>query len=386
MPFFQLSTYYFFYFAFIGVVMPYFALYMQGRGFGAGHIGIALSVMPVTRLVAPNLGGWLADHTGKRMPVVRVSAALALIGFSLLQLVPGFGGVLLALAIMGFFWTAQNPLVDALILSHLAKAPARYGRIRAWGSLGFIVATFGMGWLLERASLNWVYYGGVAVLAITLACAFIVPDRAPNGGASGAKSSSLWSIVNRREVQVLLLVSMLMTAAHGTLNVFYTLHLVNAGYSKTFAGAMWAVGVFAEIGVFMVAPQIFARFSLRNIFFSCFICAIIRFQMIAWGVDSLMVLVLAQTMHGITFGAFFATTMALLHRWFGDIDQAKAQAVHGSVSFGVGGIVGNLMSGFLWEHTGAEWAFASSSALALLGLVVFLTGLKKETWDQARHE
>ncbi len=137
---------------------------------------------------------------------------------------------------------------------------------------------------------------------------------------------------------------------------------------------MWALGVVAEIGVFMLMPRISQRFSLRAILLFAFACAVARFLMIGWGADSLAVLAVAQLLHGATFGAYHAAAIGVVNQWFPGALQSRGQALYGSLSFGAGGMLGGLLSGYTWESLGAAWTYTIGSGFALAGLVWLLFG------------
>lgn len=374
LPFTRLSAYYFFYYAFIGIFMPYFALYLQSRGFSSARIGLLLALMQWMRLIAPNLWGWLADRIGRRMPVLCIAAFVSLAGFSIILFDESFTGIALGIAVMGFFWTAQSPLAEATTFSHLAGRPG-YGAVRAWGSFGFVVAVLAMGWWLERAGIQWVIHGSVAILAAVAGCALLVPEAPRNMKPAG--EVGLWALVRRREVLALLASCMLMTSAHGALNVFYSIHLVAAGYSKGTVGLLWTLGVLAEILVFMRAPSLMEHFPLRGLLIFALIVAMFRFVLIGWGVSWILLVMLLQLLHGITFGLNHIASISTISRWFGGAHQAQGQALYGSISAGAGGIIGSVVSGGLWDSVGASWTFTVASGFALAGLLVLCVGWRK---------
>ncbi|MDP1605363.1 MAG: MFS transporter, partial [Rhodocyclaceae bacterium] len=136
----RLAAWYFFYFAFVGAFAPFFTLYLQDVGLSAWEIGVLMSVPQVMRLLAPNLWGWLADHLGHgshRVGIVRLAALFSVLGFAGFFFTRDYVPMLLAMALVWFFWSAALPLVEAMTLDHLAEHPDRYGRIRLWGSVGF---------------------------------------------------------------------------------------------------------------------------------------------------------------------------------------------------------------------------------------------------------
>lgn len=375
MPYWRLSAWYFSYFAFIGAFSPYFALYLLSLGHSAWQISILLSLMQLMRLVAPNLWGYLAERTGSMTPVVRATALLCLLAFATLFLTSRFSGLFVGMALLSFFWSASLPLVEALTLKHLRHEAERYGSIRLWGSVGFIAAVLGTGAFLDVSAVENLRWVLLALLAGVLVCALALPESTD----SEPTPEPRWGLMfYRTQFLVLLASSLLMSAAHGPLYVFFSIHLVGHGYGKALIGGLWGVAVVAEILVFLMMPRVLKSYSLRNILWVVFACAVLRFIMIGWGVEYLFVLLLAQLMHGLTFGAYHAAAVSVLHAWFPGQQQARAQALYGSVSFGAGGMLGGLISGQAWEPLGGAWTFSLGSAFAMAGLVLVLRGVRPE--------
>lgn len=163
-----------------------------------------------------------------------------------------------------------------------------------------------------------------------------------------------------------------MSCAHGALYVFYSIYLDEHGYSKSLIGVLWTLGVLAEIAVFLWMPLLMRRFTLRTLLLAALAAAVLRFSVIGFMAGSLAWLVVAQLLHGLTFGAFHASSVAALNQWFDARLQARAQALYGSASFGAGGMVGGLASGWMWVPLGGGWAFALSSVFALAGWLLLV--------------
>jgi PPP family 3-phenylpropionic acid transporter len=158
-----------------------------------------------------------------------------------------------------------------------------------------------------------------------------------------------------------------MAAAHGTLYGFFSLHAQAVGYSKTAIGALWTLGVVAEIGVFLAWSRLARRWSLRLLLVASFVCAVIRFLAIGWGTHLPVLLVAAQLLHAATFGVYHAAAVAAVHRLFTGRLQARGQALYASLTYGVGGGAGLLLAGWAWETLGAGISFSVSAAFALAG-------------------
>ncbi|MCO5096127.1 MAG: MFS transporter [Rhodocyclaceae bacterium] len=371
-PYWRLSAYYFFYFAFIGAFSPYFTLYLQSLQFSAWDIGVLMSLMQVMRLLAPNLWGWLADRLGAKTPIVRGAALMSVAGFSCFFLTQSFTGIFFGMALLAFFWSASLPLVEALTFSHLGQRASGYGSIRLWGSVGFIAAVLGLGWLLDRLPLSAMLWVSLGILGGILACALALPEKREERHESDRLP--IGDILHRREVKSLFAACFFMSAAHGALYVFYSIYLVSHGYGTTMVGFLWTLGVVAEIVVFLYLPRLLHIFRLRTILLFSFACAVARFLMIGWGVEWLWIVLVAQVLHAATFGAYHAASVAAVNRWFSGRHQARGQALYGSISFGAGGMLGGLVSGWTWDVLGAELTYSLSSAFALAGMIILWRG------------
>src|SRR5574343_252789 len=365
LPYWRLSGYYFFYFAFIGAFSPYFGLYLQSLNFSAWDIGLLMSQMQLMRLFGPNLWGWVADHFGHRMTIIRLAGGIGLAGFTAFFWLDKLPGMLVAMAVLAFFWSAALPLVEMLTFDHLREEFGRYSRIRLWGSIGFIVAVMLTGALLDIAPPVAVLWACWMILLGILLYALILPEAPPKPHSRNAPPIA--DILRQPKVMALMAACFAMSAAHGAFYVFYSIHLDAHGYPKTEVGLLWSLGVLAEIVVFVFMARLARRFSLRTILLACFAAAVVRFVLMGWGVESLVIMVFVQLLHGLTFGAYHASAIAAVNQWFPGKTQGRGQALYSSLSFGAGGLLGALISGRTWDHWGAGWTYTLAAGFALLG-------------------
>ena len=360
----NLSAFYFFYFAYLGAFAPFFALYLTSVGMTAVEIGVLMALPQLTRILAPHLWGWLADHTGRRIGVVRISGAAGMIAFLGVFTGDSFALLFVVLFAMMFFWSAALPLVEATTLSKLGDDTARYGRIRVWGSVGFIAAVVAVGYLIDATgahSVLWVIAGlmaGMLLLSFTLAEARPEPHESDD--------LPVWQIVRKPAVLAVIGASALMAAAHGPYYTFYTIHLVDHGYSKSAAGWLWALGVICEIGIFIWMSRLYRAFTLRSILIASTLLAALRFVVIGWGADSIVLLLAAQTLHAASFGSFHAAAIGVVHKLFRGRHQARGQAIYGSLAYGLGGTAGGLASGYAWGGLGPALTFTLAAGCGLL--------------------
>jgi MFS transporter, PPP family, 3-phenylpropionic acid transporter len=368
LPYWRLSGFYFFHFAVLGAFAPYWSLYLQSLSFSALQIGILMSLLLVTRIFAPTAWGWLADHTGRRVMVVQLAAISGFVSFCGFFLGESFVWIFLVMLLMSFCWSAALPLIEAITLSHLGDNTDKYGRIRSWGSAGFILAVVGMGYLLDVVDIVWLLWVVLAFKLGIVVFSHHIPETEVVGYS--VDQDSIRQVCKHPEVIAFLLSSLLMIFAHGAYYTFFSIYLVEHGYEKGIVGWLWAVGVICEIGVFFLMPWMMLHFSLKTILIFSFACAILRFLMIGWGVEWVLVILLAQVLHAATYGTHHIAAMMVVHHFFHGRHQAKGQAIYTSIAFGMGGTLGAILSGYTWDGVGAEMTFTISAISAFLGLVL----------------
>lgn len=374
-PYWRLSGWYFSYFGFVGCFTPYFGLYLKAQGFDAWRIGIVMAAMPFMRMLAPALWGVVADRFGHKAWLVRAAMTAGTAAFAGFFATHDFIAMIVVMLAMSFFWSAALPLVEALTLRHLGHAPERYGRVRLWGSVGFIATVQGTGVALDLWQPQAVVWLSLVLLGVTSVMSFVVPEEvAQSHRAHGGER--VRDALARPAVIAILLGGMLMSVAHAPLYTFLSIHLVDLGYSKGAVGALWSLGVCAEIVVFAFMPRLLATCSLRALLMVCFGLAALRFVLIGWAAQFALVIVFAQLLHAASFGAHHAASVTALNRWFAPHRQGTVQALYGSISYGAGGIIGGVMSGYSWEQYGAGATYTGAAIAALVGFVLIARGLR----------
>lgn len=364
----RLSGFYFFYFAYLGAFAPYFSLYLDSLAFGATAIATLLALPQVMRVFAPYLWGALADRTQRRVRVVWLTGLAGTVCYLGVFAGTGWWWLLACIAAWSFFWSAALPLMEATTLDHAERRGADYGRIRLWGSIGFIGAVVGVGWLLDRSGIAALLPITLIVMIGIVAACGLVPeahrDREPGD------APAIGAVLRRPEVIGLIAACFLMAVAHGPYYTFFSIHLAAHGYSKSAIGAMWAVGVLAEIAIFAGMPRLNRSFGPAALLGASFAAAALRFVLIGWFAASSVVLFCAQLLHAASFGVFHAAALGCVHRLFRGPTQARGQAIYSSLSFGLGGALGAWGSGIAWQWLGSGGAFTAASMCALAGLAV----------------
>lgn len=377
---FSFALFLFCYYAHAGTWSTYATLYFADKGMTVAQIGVLMSMIQVLRIVGPNVWGYVADHYDRRVLVLRVAGFAALVGFSGFFFGSTFGHFMLAMVILNLFTSGQAPICEALMLSEMKGDLTYYGRIRMWGSIGFIVSVTLASLALEHYGIITLPWVAAALLVATIAAAFRLRD-VPRRAHKEAPPALL-SLLRRREVIAFFASTALMVAAHTSLYTFYSLYLERSGYSKTVIGAMWSLGVLAEVLLFYFQAPLFRRWGAMRMMYLALCVAAARFLMIGFGSHILWLLIAAQLMHALTFALHHSSSVMALQRWFSGPLQARGQALYMSISYGIGGSLGGLFLAQWWERAGAESVYYVASALVLLSALAALLSFRWQQRDQ----
>lgn len=375
-PYVRLSGFYFFYFATLGVVMPYWALYLHSIGFDGAAIGELMAVLAATKIVAPNVWGSLADRSGRLVGMIRLAALLTPVCFVATFFARGFLPMAAAMGAFGFFWNAALPQFEAVTLNYLGPESHRYTRVRLWGSLGFITAASVVGLALERYHPRIVLPVLAGLYAAIWLSSLAVPERGVRGRHAG--HARLRHLLRRREVLVLFAVCFLVQASHGPYYTFFTIYLQQLGYASAVVGQLWDLGVVAEVALFLVMPRLLPRAGARRLLLTALVLTVVRWATIAALARYPVAVILAQVLHLGSFGMSHAVAIDYVHRFFRGRTQGRGQALYSSISFGAGGAAGSLASGYVWDLGGGPAIFAMAAGLALCALIVGALGIPPE--------
>lgn len=359
----RIAVFYFIFFMVTGVNLPFAPSYFAARGMGEGEIGVLIAAIQLSRIVGNPLIAHAADAWGEtRLPII-LCCALSLIGFSLFPLIGGFAGLLALSLALGLIFTAVMPLSDGLTLRAAALHGFDYGRVRLWGSLGFILASSGAGILIADHGAGLAIWLIIASWLATLASSFGLPrmprERRERGG--------MLTLLADNRFLLMLATSALIQCSHSLLYAFGTIHWTAAGHSTATVGWLWAESVIAEIALFAVAKRFLSRVPQQSLFIAGGAGAILRWLLAGLG-TALPLLILVQFLHAFSFATTHLAAMTYIARRTPSGLLARAQVLHsivvgmavGLVTIGVGG---------LYEALGGA-AFYAMAGLALPGFAL----------------
>ena len=372
----RFSGFYFFYFAQLGCFLPFWPLYLQHLGYNVLEIAQMMGLVMASGIIAPNVWGWLADSTGGRLALVRTAVGISLLGVFGLQWVTDFYAMAALLGVYSFFWYASMPLVEGITLTHIDNEPHKYVSVRLWGSLGFattctLLALTAHAGAWFMVPLMLLASGvGLLLFAWTL-------THHPHSSIEHPPHITLGLLLRHPAVLGLLAAVVLMQVSYGPFYAFFSIYLEQYGAPRVTLAALWALGAFGEIIVFLFFARYQQRYGTHRLFATAFAIAAVRWVLLGYAPQFMTTFVVAQLLHAVSFGLFHAASVALIHQLFPGRMQSRGQALYTSLGYGLGGALGIWVAGPLWQDFGGPVTFYVAAVVALTGMLV--------GWAATRH-
>ena len=365
------GSFFFLYFAYVGLVSPYASLFFLDRGFSVIEIAVLMSMLQITRIIGPFSWGWLSDYLSNRIGIIRFCACLAALVFTTIYFLHSYIGFFIWMFVLHTILSSLMPLGESTTVHALFKDNSfdkRYGRLRLWGSIGFIAMVLFAGELFQRKGMELYPLVGTFVLITLALVTFLLHE--PKMERRKMVKGELLVVLFNPDVRWFLLSGFFMQFAHAALYVFYSLYLADLGYDKLQIGLFWALGVSAEVIFFYFQSKVLSRVDPEVVLQASFGIGVIRFALMAF-LPFTSVLIIAQIMHAGTFAAHHSAATKLLQRWFTGPLQARGQALMATVSYGFGGTLGGLFAGWIWESSQPRDVFVVSAfACGLAGMAI----------------
>jgi PPP family 3-phenylpropionic acid transporter len=370
--FMRLSTNYFWYFGLLGLIVPFLAVFLDARGFTSLEIGEILAVITATKIVAPSLWAQLADKSGQQLTIVKVGALLSLFCFSLIIWTFSYWPLMFSLAMFSLFITSILPQIEVMTLNSIRKSAKIYARIRLWGSIGFVIVAMLSGELIERYSAEAFSYIGIVILAgLFISTLFNKQPRIAK--KTSVDNVSIKEKVFNRNFLLFFFAGLMLQMSFGPYYVFFALYLKNLAYSGFLIGIFIAIGVVAEIGVFVFAAIFFKSFSLKTLISMSILLTAFRWFIVGHFANSDMALAFSQLIHALSFGLYHSASISFIQQHFNANQQSRGQAIYIGGVYGVGGAIGAYVAGLLWqEGIGAVITFDFAAVTALIGGILAL--------------
>jgi PPP family 3-phenylpropionic acid transporter len=358
---------YFFYFAVLGIFLPYFNLYCYHLGFSGIQIGALSAVRSLVMVASSIVWGLLADRFYLRRRIYIWCSAASALTWLLFLTTTDFWLMLFFTVIYVCFYAPIIAFLEAFTMDELKIQKESYGQIRAWGSVSFILVVILFGRAIDQYPIRLIL---VLIFAGSLLQALGALKMPRFESVDLTLSPKAGENLLNRHVGIFLLCGFIMLVSHGTYYGFFSIHLENLGYTRAFIGLTWAVASTAEIVVMIKSEVIFRRFTLERVLIFSFIVAIVRW-LVLFTVHSPIMVLLAQLLHAITYGTFHMASILYMDRLTTEKTKTIGQVANNAVQYGLGLMTGFFLNGFLYEWTGSKILFLMSAVIAAAGGTIF---------------
>lgn len=382
---FVLALTYFFYFGLLGIFVPYVGLFLDDRGFTSAQIGTLLAFVAFSRILGPNLWASIADKSGRVGEVLRLGCLLAFSVFIAIFVVHEYWLLTLTFCLMMMFWTAVLPQLEVTTVEATANTNGGYGKLRLWGSIGFIVCSILVGVLIDLFGVSVVIVASSIALGLlyTASLFVVTPNVKPQvSNNSGGDWKQALGVV----FVVFLLANTLLQVSFGTYYNFFALYMNDLGYSGMTTGIFIAIGVTAEVFIFMYAARLLQRFNVMSMLAISILLTALRWLILAYFPERPIIIGMSQVLHALSFGLTHAASVFFLSQHFSKQFQSRAQALYVSVAFGIGGAAGSFIAGIMWQQgAGAAMSFNFSALMAFIGGLMLVMLRLNQDKEKQQH-
>lgn len=362
----RFSLAYLFFFALLGVWIPYLAVHLSLSGFGAAVIGMVFSLFLGTRIIAPFLLQPILKAGGDVYWCLAGSLLVALVSSALLLLSNELWSIVLATLIFSLCWNAALPLLETYCLSMIGADGGVYSRIRIGGSIGFVLASMSGGLIFSPFTL-----ASFPLLAtITLGLCVISIIALPRQRESGSRKTLFLTQSQWRTTSLFFVSCLMLQISHGVYYALFTPLLSAQGFSELEISSLWSVAVISEVGVFLIAARLFRRFSVAWVLGAGLLVSTVRWWLTPVVASDLYWIFSVQLLHGVSFGASHAAAMIWLSKSLPAQSAIAGQALYSALCFGLGGAIGSAVGGLLWEIE-PYYSFVFAGLVSLLGYVIW---------------
>lgn len=351
------------------IILSFLPLYLKYKGLNGTEIGWVLAIGPLASIFSQPFWGYMSDKykTIKKILLICIIGLLisSVLFFQMNQLI----AILFMGGIFYFFTTPIGALGDSLAQRRADDLGISFGTIRTWGSIGFATSALLIGELLTRVGVQYMIWP--YLLFGTIALLIILQMKDVETTPDPVQLKDIGILIRNKPFIIFLLFIMFITISHRANDSFMGLYITQLGGSEGLVGLAWFIGVASEAAVFAFAGFWFRKYHAFIFIIIAGILYSIRWFAFA-GVGDPMHIIFLQVLHGLTFGIFYLTAIDYVTRIIPKLLQSTGHLIFYSVFFGVSGIIGSLLGGFLIESFGGSTLYIVMGGFALFGTICLI--------------
>ena len=361
---------YFLYFVAFGVFITFIDIYFRSIGFTGVQIGAINSIIAFVAIVASPIWGALSDQSGEIRPFIAVAAlGSALFAYGIYWS-PSFLWMIPIIAIFAFFRQPLLPLLDSATMKLLDTRPEMYGRQRVWGTLGFLLSTWGFGYLLTFLGFDWLFAGFIVATLLMLLFIRSLPKSQSLKNPFSLKQ--LWQVITRRDWFLFMASIFILGIGNAAMVHFLGIHIQELGGSEALIGTAAGLGALVELPVLFWGAPLIRRFGAWQMLLFSYAVSGIRWMLYGF-MPSPEWAIPISLLHSITFGLYWIAGVSYVN-WLapGNL-KATAQGLF-YATFSLSSVVGSPLNGYLFDTLGAAWLFRLSTITSAVACIFLWAG------------
>lgn len=363
----------FFFYAAPGAIVPIYNLIFRAKGVSIEQIGIMLLIPRILSFFSGSLWAGIADAFRLQKKLLPLAMLLTIPFVVAIYFAQGFISLLIWFCLYSFCFAPLIPLTDNAVLDVMGEQSNDYGKIRVFGAFSWGISAWLAGVVADTYDIYLTLWMYVVFISITIIIALLLPE------PPDIEVVPFWRnfrIVTKDWRWIGFLTSAVLSGYGQMLMISYiSLFLKDLGSSVTFIGLTATASTLSEVPVFLLAPALLERYdkkrviqiSLAGLFLRCALLAIIKVPFPA---------LFIQALHGLSYAVFWVTSVSYVRDISPSGFHASGQAFLSAMYFGLGGVLGALGGGFLYENLSPQVLFFSGALAAALGFML-ITSLSK---------
>jgi PPP family 3-phenylpropionic acid transporter len=373
------KLYYFFAYAASAALIPYLVIYYQSLGLSGSQIGFLSGIPTLISLVSMPLWGGLADATSKKHLLLGISILLTMAAVWALSYATVFVWIALVVILYAFNSAPVMPLVDSTVMDMLGERKDLYGKLRLWGAVGWGISAQAVGWLTEQNGLRWSFWGYLVFTVLVFLVVMSLP--ASHASLGGRYWKGLRGLLQDQRWRFFLLAVFVSGIGSSILTNFLFLRLNDLGSSTTLMGTALIIATLSELPVFFFSGLLMKRWGARRLLVLSLFAYVLRGLAVSFLAAPWQVLPI-QLLHGLTFSITWAAGVTYAREIAPQGMGATAQSLFSGAFFGLGGSVGALIGGVLYQEVGSAALFRWM-ALLVFGAAMFFLWSGRESSGEA---
>ena len=365
------GSFYMLLFANLALLGPFLPLLLESRDFTVQQVGFIVAAITLTKLVAPSFWGIISDRTGLRMRLIRISLILSFLSLVPLCWTLSLWQTIITLFVFNFFLDAAIPLFEVNTFLSLGVNSKHYGTLRGVGTIGYITALVAFPLLVDFLGVHILPFVLLILLSVLWLLGHVVPE-ATVRSQPVPNQAPFSHFFRTKTTWIYILTAVSFHASFASVHTFFSLYCQNLGLSTFKTGILWSIGPLLEIGIFIRLSQLLQRFNYLGLAALAFIVMTGRWLFIPMAGNNYWLLLFGMALHALCYAPFHGAMIFWAKDYFGDRHAGKAQGLYAGVAIGIGGPMGSLLSGFVWDQYSPASIFLIAAVFSIAGLLLLM--------------